>query len=477
MKRASDNLFHGGAEMADRAASYDSYLKQHRSEQLAELNEFLRIPSISALSEHKPDVRRAAEFLAKALHQLGFDAVEVIPTKGHPLVYGERLEGPGRPTVLVYGHYDVQPVDPLNLWETPPFEPAIRDGQLYARGASDDKGPVFMHLKAVETLLAVDGRLPVNLKFLVEGEEEVGGEHLDEYIRTHREKLAADAVVISDTTMYARGLPAICTGLRGLTALQVDVYGANTDLHSGLFGGAVENPLNALARLVASLHTKDGAVAVSGFYDRVRPATPAELESIASLPFADGEYQAELGVPALAGEPGYSTLERLWVRPTLDANGMWGGFQGEGTKTVIPSEGHVKITCRLVPDQEPAEIFSLVAAHLKRNCPPGVRIEVRQMEGARPSVVSTDHPAVEAAAHALQESYGVKPAYIRMGGSIPVVQTFQEELQAPVVLIGFGLPDEKFHAPNEHFDLGNFDLGLRTLCRYWNELAAWQPKK
>ncbi len=462
--------------MPKEVEAYDRYLQEHQETHLQELFEFLRIPSVSALSEHKGDIRRGAEWVAAQMKKVGLTRAEIIPTAGHPLVYGEWLERPGQPTVLVYGHYDVQPVDPLELWETPPFEPQVRDGQLYARGSSDDKGQVFMHLKAVETLLAVDGSLPLNFKFLIEGEEEIGGEHLDQFIRENHELLKSDVLVISDTTMFDRGLPALCTGLRGLAVMEVRLEGPSTDLHSGLFGGAVQNPIHALAELVAGLHRPDGSVAVEGFYDRVRPAAAAEKASLAALPFSDEEFRQEVGAPALFGEAGYSTLERLWTRPTLEVNGIGGGFQGEGTKTVIPSGAFAKITCRLVPDQDPEEIVTLVEAHLRKRCPAGVRLHVRRMQGGKPTLVSPDHPAVTAAANALTEAFGVRPAFIRMGGSIPVVQTFQDELKVPVVLLGFSLPDEKFHAPNEHFDLGNYRNGLRTLCRYWPELASWRPE-
>lgn len=458
------------------AGAYDRYLKEHQETHLQELFEFLRIPTVSALSEHKQDIRRGAEWVAAQMKKVGLTRAEVIPTAGHPLVYGEWLERPGLPTVLVYGHYDVQPVDPLDLWDTPPFEPQVRDGQLYARGSSDDKGQVFMHLKALETLLAVDGTLPLNFKFLIEGEEEVGGEHLDSFIRENHELLQADALVISDTTMFDRGYPALCTGLRGLAVLEVRLEGPATDLHSGLFGGAVQNPIHALAELLAGLHRPDGSVAVEGFYDRVRPAAEAEKSSIAALPFSDEDFLKDVGAPALFGESGYTTLERLWTRPTLEVNGIGGGFQGEGTKTVIPARAFAKITCRLVPDQDPDTINDLIEAHLKKHCPTGVRLQVQRLQGGKPTLVSPDHPAVTAAAEALNEAFGVRPAFIRMGGSIPVVQTFQEELKVPVVLLGFSLPDEKFHAPNEHFDLGNYRDGLKTLCRYWPKLASWRPQ-
>ncbi|BDG60734.1 dipeptidase [Caldinitratiruptor microaerophilus] len=451
---------------------YETYLREHRDRHLAELKDFLRIPSVSALSAHRPDVERAARWVADAMQAAGLEHVEVLPTGGHPVVYADWLHAPGRPTALVYGHYDVQPVDPEHLWVTPPFEPDVRDGKLYARGASDDKGQVFLHIKAVETLLRVDGALPLNLRFLVEGEEEIGSRHLPAFVEAHRDRLRADVAVISDTTFFARGVPAITTGLRGLAALEITVRGARGDLHSGLYGGAVQNPLHALVELLAGLRGPDGRIRVEGFYDRVRPVPEEERRQWAALPHDDARLVAELGVPALFGEAGYTTLERLWARPTLELNGVWGGFTGEGTKTVLPAEAHAKITCRLVPDQEPEEILDRLEAHLRTHLPPGVTLEVRREPGgARAVLTPHDHPAVQAARQALREAYGVEPVLVRMGGSIPVAETFATVLGLPVVLLGFGLPEENFHAPNEHFHLENFDGGLRTLCAYWPLLA------
>ena len=347
------------------------------------------------------------------------------------------------PTALAfYGHYDVQPVDPLHLWETPPFEPTVRDGRLYARGASDDKGQVFLHLKAVEALLKTEGRLPLNVGFLIEGEEEVGSRNLDEFVNRHRDKLAADVCVISDTPFHACGVYLqYATASGGLTALEVTVRGAQSDLHSGLFGGAVPNPLHELARLIAGLHDADGRVTVPGFYDRVRPLSDEERQAFRALPFDEEAYRAELGVPGLHGEAGYTTLERTSARPTLELNGMWGGFQGEGTKTVLPSEAHAKITCRLVPDQDPDEIAALIVKHLEAQCPPYVTLDVTvEHGGGKPAMTPLDHPAMKAAARALAQAYGQEPRFTRMGGSIPVVQTLMDALDVPVVLLGFGLP-------------------------------------
>lgn len=449
---------------------YAAYLKQHEARHLEELKAFLRIPSISALSAHKADMVKAANWLVEQLKAAGLQRAELIETPGHPVVYAEWLGAPGAPTALIYGHYDVQPVDPEHLWETPPFEPTVRDGKIYARGASDDKGQVFQHIKALEALLATEGKLPVNVKLLIEGEEEVGSTHLDDFVLANQELLKADVLVISDTPLYAKGQPALCYGLRGLAALELTLTGAKGDLHSGLYGGAVQNPLHALVELLASLH-ENGRVAVKGFYDRVVELTVEERAEFAALPFDEAAYRAELGVPELFGEPGYTPTEQTWARPTLELNGVWGGFQGEGTKTVIPNQAHAKITCRLVPDQDPKEIQQLIQAHLEAHLPPGVTLSVTLQDTARPVVTAIDHPALQAAAAALAEGYGKAPYFTRMGGSVPVVETFANRLGLPAVLMGFGLPDENFHAPNEHFNLDNYEIGKRVLCSYWHKLA------
>lgn len=454
-----------------RVPNGDQYLSEHRDEHLRQLIDFLSIPSISALSVHKEDVRRAARWLADEMNRIGLHGVQIMETGGHPVVYAERLENPNGPTALIYGHYDVQPVDPLNLWTTPPFEPTIRDGKIYARGASDDKGQVFMHLKVLEALLAQEGRLPVNVKLLIEGEEESGSENLERFIAEHREMLKADVVVISDTGLYARGVPSLTYALRGLAALEVHVTGAKGDLHSGLFGGAAPNAAQALVQLLATLHRPEGGVAVKGFYDQVRALSQEEKDSFAALGFDEKAYAAELGVSALPGEPGFSALERLWARPTLEINGLFGGFQGEGTKTVIPAKAGAKITCRLVPDQDPQQVLDAIEAHLKAHCPPGVTLEVVRQGGTPASITPIDHPAIRAAMAALTEAYGTEARFIRGGGSIPVVGTFAKELGLPSVLMGFGLDDENFHAPNEHFHLENFDLGMRALYRFWHHLG------
>lgn len=450
---------------------YLSYLKKSREEQLEELKELLRIPSISALSEHRQDVRAAAEWLKEALKKAGLEHVELLETAGNPVIYGDWLHAEGKPTVLVYGHYDVQPVDPLELWETPPFEPSIREGRLYARGSSDDKAQVFMHIKAVEALLKSTGSLPVNIKFCIEGEEEVGSRNLPSLLEHEQERLACDLLLISDTSMLEKGKPAICYGLRGLAGLEVIVKGAKGDLHSGLYGGAVANPIHALSKILASLHDDEGRVAVEGFYDRVEALEEEERVSMASIPFSQEKLEQELGVPSLFGEAGYSPVERMWARPTLEINGISGGFQGEGTKTVIPAKASAKITCRLVSNQDPAEIQQLIAQHVRKYTPKGVSVEVMLTDQGHPFVTPLHHPALQAAAKAYETAYGATAAFTRMGGSIPIVEAFGRILQAPVVLMGFSLPEENFHAPNEFFTLDNYDKGLVTIGYYLQEVA------
>ncbi|MBP3040124.1 dipeptidase [Bacillaceae bacterium Marseille-Q3522] len=451
--------------------SVEQYLQENREKHLTELTELLSIPSISALSEHKEDIKTTAEWLETALTKIGMENVKAYPTDGNPVVYGEWLKAEGKPTALIYGHYDVQPVDPLHLWETPPFEPVIRDGKIYARGASDDKGQVFMHLKAVEALLQTAGTLPVNFKFCFEGEEEIGSPHLDGFVEAHKELLAADVIVISDTSMIEEGKPTICYGVRGLCGIQINVKGTNSDLHSGLYGGGVQNPIHALTEIISSFHNPDGQIMVDGFYDRVLPLTNEERENFRAVGYDEEKTRAELGSKELYGEKGYSFLERTSVRPTLDVNGIWGGFQGEGIKTVIPAEAHAKITCRLVPDQDPDEIVALLKQHLEKYKPKGVEISVTPFDKAAPYVTPIDHPYLKAAGDAFSAIYEAPVSYIRLGGSLPIITTFSQVLQAPIVLMGFALPTENFHAPNEHFHLQNFDKGLLTLCRYWNELS------
>jgi acetylornithine deacetylase/succinyl-diaminopimelate desuccinylase-like protein len=446
------------------------YLLEKKQVQLDELFQYLSIPSISALPDHNEDVKQGAKWTAEALMRVGLEKVEILPTKGHPVVYGEWLKAEGKPTVLIYGHYDVQPVDPVELWDSPPFEPEIRDEKIYARGASDDKGQVFMHIKAIEAILQTTGTLPINFKFLIEGEEEVGSPNLPVFVEANKEKLAADAIVISDSSLLERGKPTICYGLRGLCGLQIDVKGSNSDLHSGLFGGAVHNPIHALVKIVDSFHNEYGQVTVDGFYDKVQELTEDEKAAYRALDIDDEKLRNQLGVTELFGEKGYTPTERTWARPTLEVNGIYGGFQGDGIKTVIPAEAHAKITCRLVPDQDPDEIAELLQAHIQSHLPVGVTVDVSLFDKGAPYVTPFDHPAIQAAGRSYEKIYGVPTAFTRGGGSIPIVATFDQILNLPVVLMGFGLPDENFHAPNEHFNLENFDKGLQTLCEYWYEL-------
>jgi len=449
----------------------EDFCAAERDRQLAWLTEYVQIPSISSSPEHVTEVRRCAEWSARQMERIGLAHVQVLETGGHPVVYADWLQAAGAPTAVVYGHYDVQPVDPLDLWHSPPFEPAVRGGDLYGRGSVDDKGQVLMHWAAIEALFQTYGRLPMNVKFLLEGEEEIGSPNLDAFIASHLDLLRAEVAVISDTAMYGHDMPSLCYGLRGLAYLQVDVSGPNSDLHSGSFGGAVVNPANALAWILAQLKSEDGVVNVPGFYDAVRPLSIEERVELGKLPFDEAQYRAELGVDALAGEAGYSVLERLWARPTLDVNGLWSGFQGPGAKTIIPSEAHAKISCRLVPDQEPEHIAELISKHIAAIAPKGVRVSVEQLHGGRPSITTIDHPATRAARRALELAFQKEVVFMREGGSIPVVATFDELLRIPTVLLGVGLPDEHAHAPNERLNLENFYRGVLAAAYLWQELS------
>lgn len=449
----------------------DAYFTEHREAHLNELNEFLRIPSISSLSEHKGDIQNAAEWLANAFKKLNLENVSITQTAGHPVVYADWLHAEDKPTILFYGHYDVQPVDPLNLWETEPFNPTIRDNKLFARGASDDKGQVFMHLKMIEALFATTGTLPVNVKFIYEGEEEIGSPNLPAYVEENKDKLAADLILISDTGLYGPGKPAVCYGLRGLTGVQIDVRGAKGDLHSGLYGGGVQNAIHALADILASFRDEHGTIQVEGFYDKVLPLSEEEREAYRALDFDEESVKEEVGVKELFGEAGYSYLERTWARPTLEVNGVFGGFSGEGIKTVLPADAGAKITCRLVPNQEPDEIVALLKAHIEKHKPTGVEVTISEFDKGRPFLTPFDHPFIQAAGRSYEKVYNVPTAYTRGGGSIPIVAAFDEILELPVVLMGFGLSSENFHAPNEHFHLENFDKGLRVLSDYLFEVA------
>lgn len=434
-----------------------------------ELFEFLRIPSVSARSEHAGDVARAAAWVADAMRHIGLSA-EIVPTAGHPVVVGEwRGAGAGAPTALVYGHYDVQPAEPLELWTSPPFEPSVRDGKIFARGSVDDKGQLFLHLKALEAHLVVRGALPVNIVVVAEGEEEVGSEHLAPFVEANAPRLAADAVVISDSAMFAPGVPSILSSLRGLAYVQVDVRGPAGDLHSGSYGGAVVNPATALARIIASLHDEQGRVAVPGFYDAVREWPPAAREQIRALPFDEGAFRREVGAPSLGGERGFSTLERIWTRPTCEVNGLLSGYTGEGAKTVLPATAMAKVSCRLVPDQMPERVGELLRAHIERVAPAGVTVTVTHLHGGRPWRADLGGPLYDAARRALEASFGHAPVVTGEGGSIPVVGDFARVLGAPVLLVGFGLPGENAHAPDEWLSDENFTRGMRAMAMLWQE--------
>jgi len=449
--------------------SVTEYLQQNREKSLAELIELLRIPSVSAKSEHKGDTAAAAEWLAARMRAVGL-TVDLVPTAGHPVVLGEWRGAPGAPTLLVYGHYDVQPPEPLDEWLTAPFEPTVRDGKLFARGSVDDKGQVYLHVKAVEAHLATRGSLPVNVVFLLEGEEEVGSPNLATFLTEHVDRLRCDAVMISDTTMFAPGLPSITIGLRGLAYMEVRVQGPSTDLHSGVYGGAVVNPANTLAKIIAQLHDEKGRVTVPGFYDRVQEIDERERAVIRGLPFEEEGLRKEVGAPKLGGEEGYGPLERVWVRPTLDVNGLLSGYTGEGAKTVLPARAMAKVSMRLVPDQDHHEVERAFIDYVKSLTPEGVTVEVEALHGGQPWYAEPSGPVFEAARRALARAYGREPVTIREGGSIPIVKAFEDTLGAPVVLIGFGLPGENAHAPNEWISLDNFHQGAEAIAALYDEL-------
>ena len=450
-----------------------------------ELKAFLRIPSISTLAEHNADTRSAAEFVAAELQRIGMENVRLIETTsaahpaGHPLVYADwlraaPLNGKPIPTVLLYGHYDVQPPDPVDEWTTPPFEPTERNGNLYARGAVDDKGQMWMHVKALESLFAAnDGKLPVNVRVIIEGEEEVGGEGIATFVREHGDQLAANVALVSDTEMFASDLPTLCVGLRGMIYTEIEARGARTDLHSGMYGGAAPNPFMALAQIIAQLKNVDGHIQIPGFYDEVASPTAAELAAWKALPFDEEYYrQMEVGSSVLTGEPGYSVLERTWARPTLEVHGMPGGFTGAGAKTVIPARATAKISMRLVPDQKPSEAFAQYKSFVETICPAGIALDVRLIHAGDPIVVSTDNPYVLAATEAMHAVFGKDTVFVRGGGSIPIVGDFIRELGIPTLLMGFGLPDDNLHAPNEKFHLANFHRGIASIIRFLSAVGA-----
>ena len=455
-------------------AAVSDYLDQHADRFLEELKEFLRIPTVSADPECKPHLRRGAEFVHRQLADLGMKA-EIVPTAGHPIVYAECLESPGAPTVMVYGHYDVQPPDPLDLWTTPPFEPTVRDGCLYARGATDDKGQVFTHIKSAEAWLRTVGKLPVNLKYVIEGEEEVGSRNLEDFLNANKDRLSCDVAVVSDTSQYAPNQPAITYGLRGILAVEVTVTGPKKDLHSGVFGGAVMNPATGLARMIASLHDDHGRVRIPGFYDAVQKLSDAERQQFRDLNFDEAAFKTELGITEVFGEAGFTTLERRWTRPTCEVNGLVSGYTGVGPKTIVPSKATVKITCRLVPDQDPHQLIEALHQYLKAQCPPSLLFEFTSYHGCPAFVFDPTSPYIEAAAEAIREAWGVQQVrLIREGGSIPVVQTFKDVLGVDTLLLGWGQNTDNLHSPNEHFSVADFHRGTKASASLWAKLAAMQ---
>jgi acetylornithine deacetylase/succinyl-diaminopimelate desuccinylase-like protein len=454
------------------------YIQERRSAFVEELKGFLRIPCVSTKSEHKADMLKAAQWLVEQMRGMGLEHVKILPTAGHPVVYADWLHAAGKPTVLIYGHYDVQPAEPLELWTTGAFEPTVRNGELYARGAVDDKGQVFMHLKALEAHLKTSGQLPVNVRLLVEGEEEIGSPSLDAFIAKQKDMLQADVVVISDTAMIAKDAPGITVGLRGLVYFQIDMEVAKSDLHSGGFGGAIENPAMALAQLLAKLKDRNGRITIPGFYDDVRRLPAAERRALARLPFSEKKFQRDLGAPALFGEKGFTTLERLWARPTLEINGVCSGFIGEGAKTVLPCRAMAKVSMRLVPNQDPNKIARLFVQHVKRLAPKTAKLKITEVSGrGKPWLVPTDHPSLQAVANAIEKGFGKKPVYTRTGGTIPVVATLDRFLKAPILLMGIGLPDENAHAPNEKLDLDNLHHGMLAAAYLFEELAKDKSSK
>lgn len=450
-------------------STLDAYLSEHEDRHLQEFFELLRIPSISTDPAHTGDVRRAARFLVNQFNDLGIEA-ELCDTEGHPIVYAQSLQAPGKPTVLFYGHYDVQPADPIELWDSPPFEPTVRDGAIYARGASDDKGQVFAHIKALEAIVKTEGKLPINLKFVIEGEEESGSSSLDPFLATNKERLEADVVVVSDTGMLDPQTPVICYGLRGLAYHQINVQGPSRDLHSGLYGGTVDNPINALCHIVSRLKDENGVIQIPGFYDDVLDLTESDREEFAKVPFDEEGFLGEADAVAF-GEPGYSTMERRGGRPTLDVNGMWGGYTGEGAKTVLPAKAHAKVSMRLVPNQDPKSIAKKFETYVREIAPPTVKVDIESMHGAQPSITDRTSAHVQAAVRAISKVFGKPPVFTRGGGSIPVVASFKNILGLDTILAGFALPDDRIHSPNEKFELNSFRAAARFGVRVWHELA------
>jgi acetylornithine deacetylase/succinyl-diaminopimelate desuccinylase-like protein len=452
------------------SSATDAFVRTNEPRFLDELKDFLRIPSISTLPEHQTDVERAAQFVAGSLKTAGLENVEIIPTKRHPLVYADWLHAPGKPTVLCYGHYDVQPADPLELWTSPPFEPSVRDGNIYGRGTADDKGQMYMHVKAVETLRAVNGTLPVNLKFLIEGEEEVGGGSIAGYVAENTQKLKADVALVSDTALYAPGIPTLCIGLRGLVYMEVEATGPSRDLHSGLYGGAAPNAVFGLVELLAKAKNSRGEIKIPGIYDDVEPPAPAEKDSWAHLPFKERDFlRNEVGSTKLVGETKYSVLERIWARPTFEVHGIGGGFTGVGSKTVIPAKATAKVSIRLVPRQDPEKIVAAFRQFVKKHAPRGIKLDVRLLASSPGLVVNPDHPAIQIAARAFGDILQKPTVFIRSGGSIPIVGDFATHLGIPTILMGFGLPDDGLHSPNEKYSLENYYKGIMTVAHFFEE--------
>jgi acetylornithine deacetylase/succinyl-diaminopimelate desuccinylase-like protein len=451
-------------------STWQTYQSQHKDRFLAELLDLLRIPSISARSEHKPDMQTCATAVRQHLLQAGVDKAEVYPTDGHPVVYGEKIIDPKKPTVLVYGHYDVQPADPLNLWHSGPFDPVIKDGKIYARGSADDKGQFFMHVKAFETMVATH-TLPTNVKFIIEGEEEIGSPNLATFVKKNKELLKADVILISDTAMLSLDTPSIDIGVRGLSYIEVEVTGPNRDLHSGIYGGAVANPITILAKMIASCHDANNHITIPGFYDDVVEATPAERKLMAQAPYNEAEYEKDLGVKALWGEKGYTTNERTGIRPTIELNGIWGGYTGEGAKTVLPSKANAKISARLVPNQSSKVITEKLLTYFRSIAPAGVTVKAEEHHGGEPYMTPIDSKAYKAAARAIEATFGKAPIPVRGGGSIPICALFEKELGIKIVFMGFGLDSDNLHSPNEKFNLENFYKGIETIP-YFHQFFA-----
>lgn len=450
--------------------AWKEYQEKNKDRFLDELLQLLRIPSVSARSEHKADMVECAEAVKQRLLDAGADKAEVFQTAGHPIVYGEKIIDPKKPTVLVYGHYDVQPPDPLNLWNSPPFEPAIKDGKIFARGSCDDKGQFYMHVKALETMVKTNS-LVTNIKFCIEGEEEVGSSNLADFVKAHKELLKSDVILISDTAMLSLETPSIDTGVRGLSYIEVEVTGPNRDLHSGTYGGAVANPITILAQMIASLHDEDNHITIPGFYDDVIVATTEERKKMAAAPFDENEYKADLGVKELWGEKGFTTNERTGIRPTLELNGIWGGYTGEGSKTVLPSKAFAKISARLVPGQDSDKITTLLINHLKKIAPLSVTVEARPHHGGEPYLTPIDSKAYKAAAAAIKDTFGKEPIPVRGGGSIPICSLFEEELGVKIVFMGFGLDSDNLHSPNEKFNIENYYKGIETIPYFHKHFA------